>query len=81
MLGIDNAVIEHRLCVDPMAMKICQKIRTFSTEKCTAIAEEVDRLLAVGFIRETYFQRSASPTWCWLRKQSKNGECVKISQT
>lgn len=40
MSGIDNKVVEHRLCVDPIVNKVRQKIRTFSIEKCTTISED-----------------------------------------
>lgn len=55
MLVIDNEVTEHRLCVDPTVRKIQQKMRTFNTEKCATIAEEIDCLLAVGFIKKNYY--------------------------
>lgn len=45
--GIDPNIIPHQLCVDPK--KIRQKRQSFSVEKCTAITEEVNRLLAAGF--------------------------------
>lgn len=50
MPGINNSIIEHRLCVDPTAKKIKQKHQTFSAEKYATIAKEVDRLLAARFI-------------------------------
>lgn len=45
MPGIDNQTIKHRFCVSPKIKAIRQKRRDFSTDKYTAIAEEVDRLL------------------------------------
>lgn len=56
--GIDNVVVEHRLCVDLGAKKVWQKCRSFSTEKYVAIAEVVDCLLDAGFIREACY-----PEW------------------
>ncbi|KAF5463927.1 hypothetical protein F2P56_014050 [Juglans regia] len=58
MPGIDIAVIEQCLNVDPKAKKIKQKRRSFSAEKYAAIVEEIDQLLAAGFIREVHY-----PEW------------------
>lgn len=58
MPRINNAVIEHCLCVDHRAMKVKQKRQSFSIEKYVAIVEVVDHLLAAGFIRETHY-----PEW------------------
>lgn len=62
MPNIDTEIIEHRLCVDLEAKKICQKRRTFNTKKYTAIAEEVKRLLAEGSLRKPIIL-SGFPTW------------------
>lgn len=56
MPGIDNAVIDHRLCVDTSRKKVCQKRRSFSTKKYTTITEEVDRL--IEFLKEAHY-----PEW------------------
>ncbi|XP_042944783.1 uncharacterized protein LOC122278664 [Carya illinoinensis] len=58
MLGIDNNIIEHRLCVDPAHKVIRQKKRSFNAEKYVAINEEVERLLAARFIKEAHSQSS-----------------------
>lgn len=50
MPRMDNTVIEHSLCINPKVRKVRQKRRSFSTEKCAAITEEIDRFLAAGFI-------------------------------
>lgn len=46
-------VIKQCLSMNPDVKKVWQKMRSFS-EKYTAIAYEVDRLLAMRFIREAY---------------------------
>ncbi|KAF5469159.1 hypothetical protein F2P56_013253 [Juglans regia] len=50
------------------------KRRTFNLEKCTAIAKEIDHLLAAGSIRETYY-----PYWLsnvvLVKKANKNKAC------
>ncbi|XP_021851068.2 uncharacterized protein [Spinacia oleracea] len=50
MPGIDPDVIVHRLNADRNIRPVRQKRRNFSTEKMTAIQEEVEKLLAAGFI-------------------------------
>jgi hypothetical protein len=58
MPGIDPSIIVHRLNVDPSSKPIRQRRRTFAPERNQAIAEEVSKLLAVGFIREVDY-----PEW------------------
>lgn len=72
MLGIDNTVIEHILCIYPESKKMQKTGRSFRTEKCTAIAEEIDRLLEVGFIREAHY-----PEWLSnvMLVKKANGKC------
>ncbi|GAA0157125.1 hypothetical protein LIER_14457 [Lithospermum erythrorhizon] len=45
MLGVDPAVVLHRLHVDPLFPPIKQRKRTFSEEKNVAIIEEVANLM------------------------------------
>ena len=79
MLAIDKEVIVHRLSVDPMQKPIQQKQRVFAPECNKAIMEEVDKLLAVKFIREVYYpERQANVV---MAKKS-NGEwrmCVDFT--
>jgi hypothetical protein len=49
MPGIDPSVIVHKLNVDPNHRPVKQR-RTFATERNQAVAEEVQKLLKVGFI-------------------------------
>ncbi|KAF5454818.1 hypothetical protein F2P56_024455 [Juglans regia] len=57
-LGIDNLIIEHNLSVNPEAKRVRQKRRPFSIEKCMAVAEEIEKLQAAGFIRAAHY-----PEW------------------
>lgn len=52
MSGIDNIVMKHSQCVDPTAKK---RGELSAQAMCWSIAEEIDRLLAIGFVRETYY--------------------------
>ena len=55
MPGIDPSVIVHRLNVNPDSSPVRQKKRVFAQEHDKAVAEEVRKLLEVGFIREVYY--------------------------
>jgi hypothetical protein len=52
MPGIDPSVIVHKLNVDPNHRPVKQGRRTFTAERNQAVAEEVEKLLKDGFIRE-----------------------------
>ncbi|XP_074346814.1 uncharacterized protein LOC141685617 [Apium graveolens] len=58
MVGIDSEVMCHRLNIDPKHKGIRQKCRAISRERVVVLAEEVDRLLDVGLIRESFY-----PEW------------------
>ena len=58
MPGIDPSIIVHRLNVNPASLPIRQKKRVFAQKRDKAIAEEVRKLLEVGFIRVVYY-----PDW------------------
>ena len=58
MPGIDPSVITHRLNVCPSSKLVQQKKRVFALERDNAIKDEVQKLIAVKFIREVYY-----PDW------------------
>ena len=58
MPGIDPNVITHRLNVCPSFKPVRQKKRVFAFERDNAIKDEVQKLMAVKFIREVYY-----PDW------------------
>jgi hypothetical protein len=58
MPGISTEVISHKLNVNPSTPPVRQKRWVFAPERNTAVMEEVDKLLKVGFIREVYY-----PEW------------------
>ena len=55
MLGISPKIIQHKLNVDPKRKPVQQRRRAFAPERDQAIAEEVTKLLTVGFIRGVYY--------------------------
>jgi hypothetical protein len=58
MPGIDPSIIVHRLNADPSFRPVRQKRRTFAPERNQAVADEVSKLLAAGFVREVNY-----PEW------------------
>ena len=57
MLGINRGVIKHRLNVNPECRLVQQRRRIFVPERNKAIAEEVEKLLEVGFTREVFYPK------------------------
>ena len=55
MPGISPKIIQHKLNVDPKRKPVQQRRRAFAPERDQAIAEEVTKLLTVGFIRGVYY--------------------------
>jgi hypothetical protein len=64
MPGIPPSVIVHKLMVDPSHRPIKQRRRTFALERNQAVAEEVQKLLQAGFIREVDY-----PEWAGVASQ------------
>jgi hypothetical protein len=58
MPGIDPSDIVHKLNVDPNYRHVKQRRRASAAEQNTAVAEEVEKLLKAGFIREVDY-----PEW------------------
>jgi len=58
MPGIDPSIIVHKLNVEPSHRPVKKRRRTFTAERNQAIAEEVEKLLKAGFIREVDY-----PEW------------------
>ena len=67
MPRIDKQVIEHSLNVDLTKKPVQQKRRVFTPEWNKVVMEEVEKLLAVGFIREVYY-----PEWLAIVVMVKN---------
>ena len=58
MPGIAAKVIQHHLNVDSKKKPVQQRWWVFAPEHNKAIMDEVDKMLAAGFIREVYY-----PDW------------------
>lgn len=62
MVGIEPNVMCQCLNIDPNKKGVRQKRRVFSGERDEAQKEEVDRLLNVGLVKETFYpNRLANP--------------------
>lgn len=66
MMGIDPNVMCHRLNIDPKKKKVKQKRRVVSGERVQALKEEVDRLLNMGLVKESFY-----PNWLAIPVQVK----------
>ncbi len=78
--GIDPEVMTHRLQVKPTSRPVKQKKRGSAPERQRAAAEEVDKLLEAGFIREVSY-----PDWLanivFVRRPMGNGACAWTTPT
>ena len=57
MPGIPPEIIQHKLNVNPDRKPIQQRRRVFAPERDQAVADEVIKLLAAGFIREVHYPK------------------------
>lgn len=54
---IDPSVLVHRLNVDQSHRPVKQKRKSFAPERDQAVAEEMEKLLQAGFIREVDYHK------------------------
>ena len=78
MPGIPASIIQHRLNVDPEKKPVQQRRRVFAPERNKAVMDEVKSCLLQILFKNSIIP-SGWPTWSWLRKQMRNGECASIS--
>ena len=57
MPGVPRELAEHKLNADPKVRHVKQSLWPFNKERRRAIAEEVQRLLAAGFIRPIKYSK------------------------
>src|SRR4051812_47600622 len=70
MPGVPRELAEHKLNADPKVRPVKQSLRPFNEERRRAIAEEVQHLLAAGFIRPIKYSKwPANP----VLVEKKNG--------
>jgi len=61
MLGVDPGIIYCKLSIKMDAKSVKQKPRRMNEERSRAISDDVDHLLQVSFIRETFSILTGSP--------------------
>ena len=75
MLGIPREVAEHALGIQAGSRPVKQRLHRYDEEKRRAIDEEVQKLLAAGFIKEV-----SHPEWLanlvLVKKKMGSGGCV-----
>ena len=78
MPEIDTEIMEHLLTVDPKHQPTKEEIQSHAPERQVAIAEEVDKLLKAGFIREVNY-----PNWVSnvVLVKKANGRLQKAKQS
>ena len=55
MIGIHPNIMCHRLNISPDFKPIRQKMTAMDAERYKALKDEVDKLLDIGFVRESFY--------------------------
>ena len=79
MTGIDPQISLHRLNVDPGHKPVRQKRRKFGTDRNQIIQEEVQKLWAVGSIREVTYPEWLANVVVVAKKNGKHRVCVDFT--
>ena len=76
MPGVLRELAEHKLHVDPDARPVKQSMHPVNEERCRAIGEEVNRLLAAGFIMEVKHPKWLANPVLLLKKNKTWRMCI-----
>ena len=76
MPGVPREVTEHKLKVKPDSRPVHQKLRRFSPEKTTIIKDNLEKLLAAGFIHEIHHSDWLANPVIVKKKRGKWRMCV-----
>ncbi|CAA0808228.1 Unknown protein, partial [Striga hermonthica] len=76
LTGIDPAVMEHKLNVDPLRKPVKQRLRRHGEEIDKAIEVEVDKLLRAGHVKEIQFPEWISNTVMVRKALNKWRMCI-----
>ncbi|XP_057982208.1 uncharacterized protein LOC131167418 [Malania oleifera] len=79
MPGINPAVIEHRLQVDPNHRPVKQKKRSFAMERIRIIDEEVTKLVQANFVREVDYPEWLSNVVLVRKPNEKWRTCIDFT--
>ena len=76
MPGIPREVAEHSLDIQPSSKPVKQRLRRFDELKRRAIGEELQKLLAAGFIKEVFHPEWLANPVLVKKKRTETGGCV-----
>ena len=76
MPGVPRELAEHKLNADPKVRLVKQSLRPFNEERRRAINEEVQRLLAAGFIRPIKYSKWLVNPVLVLKKKNTWRMCI-----
>jgi hypothetical protein len=79
MPGIDPSIIIHKLNVEPNHQPVKQRMRAFAAERNQAIAEEVEKLVKAGFIREVDYPEWLANVVLMKKSNGKWRMCVDFT--
>jgi hypothetical protein len=79
MLGIPLEVTEHELRIKPGSKPVHQHLCRFDDERHQAVGEEIDKLLAAGFIKEVYHSDWLANPILVKKKNGKWRMCVNYT--
>ncbi|XP_059658732.1 uncharacterized protein LOC132305062 [Cornus florida] len=79
MVGINPSFSCHSLKVDPTFKPVKQRLGRFTPERNQIIAEEVNKLLQAGFIREVHYPQWLSNVVVVQKKNGKWRVCIDFT--
>lgn len=79
MCGISPDIITHVLNINPKAVLVCQKRRSLGPERSVVLKEECDKLLANGFIKESFYPNWISNPVLMKKSNGKWRTCIDFS--
>ena len=79
MVGIHLEVMCHRLNIDPQAKPVCQKRRALDADYYMTLQDELDCLLKIRFIRESYYPDWLANSVLVLKSNGKWMICINFT--
>ena len=79
MVGIQPEIMCHQLNTDPQTKPVHQKQRLLDTDRYRAFQEEVDHLLKIEFIRESYYPDWLANLILILKPNGKWRTCIDFT--
>ena len=76
---INLKIICHKLNIDPQVKPVSQKQRALDADRYKALQHEVDLLLKIGFIRESYFSDWLANLVLVIKQNGKWGTCIDFT--